>query len=48
MLPKKYKKAYIDNMLVKSMTFEKHIQDLHEVFSILHIRPMYWLPREHK
>jgi len=44
MPPKKYKKTCIDNMLVKSMTFE-HIQDLHEVFSILYIRPMYWLPR---
>ena len=28
-------KAYIDDMVVKSITFEQHLKDLEEVFSIL-------------
>jgi hypothetical protein len=28
--------AYIDDMLVKSMTFEQYLQDLKEVFFVLH------------
>jgi hypothetical protein len=28
--------AYIDDMLVKSMTFEQYLQDLKKVFFVLH------------
>jgi hypothetical protein len=28
-------KAYIDDMLVKSMTFKQHLQDVEKVFSVL-------------
>jgi len=27
--------GYVDDMLVKSMTFEQHLQDLKEVFQVL-------------
>jgi hypothetical protein len=28
-------KGYVDDMLVKIMTFEQHLQDLREVFQVL-------------
>jgi L-rhamnose mutarotase len=28
--------AYVDEILVKSMTFEQHLQDLKEIFYALH------------
>lgn len=32
--------AYVDDMLVKSVNFEKHLQDLQEVFFVLQYHQM--------
>jgi len=32
--------GYVDDMLVKSMTFEQHLQDLREVFQVLESHSM--------
>jgi len=33
-------KGYVDDMLVKIMTFEQHLQDLREVFQVLESHSM--------